>query len=128
MNENEIKDTEALENSSILTNEQSTVDVTENTPTCVDNCSSDEESSSVNESKNTAGDEGSSTSGAPEGEENEPKKEKGFFAWLKRVFPSKRKLIQIYSALLFNSNLKSTVMPGISSMMTSWEKPKRITS
>ena len=103
MNENEIKDTEALENSSVQINQQ---DYTENKQPCVDNCSSDEESSSVNESENTVGDEGSSTSGAPEGEENEPKKEKGFFAWLKRVFPSKRKLIQIYSALLFNSNLK----------------------
>ena len=40
---------------------------------------------------------------------SEAKKEKKpnkFVAWLKRIKPSKRKIIQLYSALLFNANLK----------------------
>ena len=41
-----------------------------------------------------------------EKEEEQPKEKKGFFAWIKKILPSKRKLIQLYSALLFNSNLK----------------------
>lgn len=34
------------------------------------------------------------------------KKPNKFVAWLKRIKPSKRKIIQLYSALLFNANLK----------------------
>ncbi len=40
--------------------------------------------------------------------ENEKKEKKPnrFVAWLKKIKPSKRKIIQLYSALLFNANLK----------------------
>ncbi len=34
------------------------------------------------------------------------KKPNKFIAWLKKIKPSKRKIIQLYSALLFNANLK----------------------
>ncbi len=40
---------------------------------------------------------------------SEAKKEKKpnkFLAWLKKIKPSKRKIVQLYSALLFNANLK----------------------
>lgn len=40
---------------------------------------------------------------SPEKAEKKPNK---FVAWLKKIKPSKRKLIQLYSALLFNANLK----------------------
>lgn len=39
------------------------------------------------------------------GKENE-KKPNRFIAWLKKIKPSKRKLIQLYSALLLNANVK----------------------
>ncbi|MBR2025214.1 MAG: 4Fe-4S binding protein [Clostridia bacterium] len=38
--------------------------------------------------------------------EKTEKKQNRFVAWLKRIKPSKRKIIQLYSALLFNANLK----------------------
>ena len=38
--------------------------------------------------------------------EKSEKKENRFFVWLKKIKPSKRKIIQLYSALLFNANLK----------------------
>ena len=38
--------------------------------------------------------------------EKKEKKPNKFVAWLKKIKPSKRKIIQLYSALLFNANLK----------------------
>ena len=38
--------------------------------------------------------------------EKAEKKPNKFIAWLKKIKPSKRKIIQLYSALLFNANLK----------------------
>lgn len=38
--------------------------------------------------------------------EKTEKKPNRFVAWLKKIKPSKRKIIQLYSALLFNANLK----------------------
>ncbi len=38
--------------------------------------------------------------------EKTEKKPNKFIAWLKKIKPSKRKIIQLYSALLFNANLK----------------------
>ena len=38
--------------------------------------------------------------------EKTDKKPNKFIAWLKKIKPSKRKIIQLYSALLFNANLK----------------------
>ncbi len=38
--------------------------------------------------------------------EKTEKKPNRFIAWLKKIKPSKRKIIQLYSALLFNANLK----------------------
>ena len=38
--------------------------------------------------------------------EKTEKKQNRFVAWLKKIKPSKRKIIQLYSALLFNANLK----------------------
>lgn len=44
----------------------------------------------------------------PQKPEN-PHKQKGFVAWIKNHIPTKRRLIQVYAALLYNANIKGFV-------------------
>ena len=41
--------------------------------------------------------------------EEAPKKKRTFKSWLFSIIPTKRRLVQLYSALLFNANLKGYV-------------------
>lgn len=43
----------------------------------------------------------------------EPKKKRTFKEWLYSIIPTKRRIVQLYSALLFNANLKGYVQGGI---------------